>query len=225
MKGKFIVFEGHDGVGKTTQIWKLEQYFKSKGQEVIVVRTPGGTEVAEGIRELAVFGEGNTGEVRMALMHAARVHTYENVIRPALRAGKVVLADRWVYSGYLYQVVGDGLNSDRYRRLSEPLIYGNCPEYTIVLTMDESERKVLKQKELLLNGDFPTPQMERAGEAYENRISEAIRNQEHIRYYTHGFVYIDRSEGNLTPDQVFDKIVLNVENFFINRIVDSESDD
>ncbi len=113
MAGRFITFEGGEGVGKSTQVKLLAQALEQSGASVITTREPGGTRGAEAIRTLLLDpeGEGWTPEAEVLLFAAARSDHVERVIRPALQAGKWVLCDRFVDSTRAYQG-GEGSVSD-----------------------------------------------------------------------------------------------------------------
>ena len=105
MSGKFITFEGGEGAGKSTQIKRLAERLEAGGRAVVVTREPGGTPTAEEIRKMLLAGLaeelGPDGEA--VLFAAARADHVEKVIRPALRAGKWVLSDRFSDSTRVYQ--------------------------------------------------------------------------------------------------------------------------
>ena len=111
MKGYFISVEGGDGSGKSTQMQNIEAYLKAHGQEVLRTREPGGTPVAEKIRELILdpANQSLTGRAEMLLYAAARAQHVEEKILPALKAGKTVLSDRFTDSSIAYQGIGRGL--------------------------------------------------------------------------------------------------------------------
>lgn len=113
MAGKFITFEGGEGVGKSTQVRLLAQALEKSGVSVIITREPGGTSGAEAIRSLLLDsdGEGWSPEAEVLLFAAARADHVERVIVPALEAGKWVLCDRFVDSTRAYQG-GEGSVSD-----------------------------------------------------------------------------------------------------------------
>ena len=100
MKGYFISVEGGDGSGKSTQMQKIEAYLTEMGQEVLLTREPGGTPMAEKIREMILDPANRdlTGRAEMLLYAAARAQHVEEKILPALRAGKTVLSDRFTDS-------------------------------------------------------------------------------------------------------------------------------
>jgi dTMP kinase len=113
MAGRFITFEGGEGVGKSTQVRLLAQALEQSGVSVVITREPGGTKGAEAIRTLLLDpeGEGWSPEAEVLLFAAARADHVERVIRPALDAGKWVLCDRFVDSTRAYQG-GEGSVSD-----------------------------------------------------------------------------------------------------------------
>jgi dTMP kinase len=114
MSGRFIAFEGGEGAGKSTQIARLADALRARGEEVIVTREPGGTPGAEEIR--ALFVQGATGrwtvETDVLLVTAARADHVARLIRPALEAGKTVLCDRFVHSTLAYQGHGKGVGME-----------------------------------------------------------------------------------------------------------------
>jgi len=123
--GMFISFEGTEGVGKTTLIQKLFDYFQHQGQNVVLTREPGGTPFAEQIRALLLavnHDEKISHDTELLLMYAARAQHLERVILPALADGKVVLCDRFVDSSFAYQCVGRGLSREKLMLLNENFV-------------------------------------------------------------------------------------------------------
>ena len=107
MSGLFITMEGADGAGKSTQIEKLKDYLSNKGYDIILCREPAGTVISEAIRTVILNREftemGNMTE--LLLYASARAQLVEEVIRPALEDGKIVICDRFVDSSAVYQGV------------------------------------------------------------------------------------------------------------------------
>src|SRR6187399_2656372 len=111
--GVFITFEGTEGSGKSTQIKRLAERLSKLGNDVVVLREPGGTAISEEIRHLLKHSAANhnmTPEAELLLMNAARAQLVREVIRPALDANKVVLCDRFFDSTIVYQGHGRGLD-------------------------------------------------------------------------------------------------------------------
>lgn len=112
MPGLFITLEGVDGAGKSSHLTWLEDWFKTRGHRVRMTREPGGTPIGEHLREL-VLHEPMHPETEALIMFAARREHIEQVIRPALAAGEVVISDRFTDASFAYQCGGRGLPEAR----------------------------------------------------------------------------------------------------------------
>ncbi|MGW2400987.1 dTMP kinase [Kitasatospora sp. NPDC001664] len=133
--GYFIALEGGDGAGKSTQANALAEWIRSKGHEVVVTREPGGSPIGQRLRAL-VLDVGNTGLSHRAeaLIYAAdRAEHVENVIRPALERGAVVITDRYMDSSIAYQGAGRDLAATEVARISRWATGGLVPDLTVVL--------------------------------------------------------------------------------------------
>jgi len=140
-KGCFITVEGIEGVGKTTSLEFIQQYLETQGVEVIRTREPGGTPLAEDIRELLLRPrkESVAELTELLLMFAARAQHIEQCIRPALERGTWVLCDRFTDATYAYQGGGRGLDQSRIAQL-ESLVQGALrPDLTILLDLPAKE--------------------------------------------------------------------------------------
>lgn len=134
MRGRFLVLDGPDGSGKTTQIVKLAARLREHGESVLALREPGATPMGEAIRDLLLHADVDiTPLAEMLLYQAARAHLVETVIRPALAAGQTVLLDRYWYSTAAYQGHGLGLDPEEIRRVSAVATGGLEPERLILL--------------------------------------------------------------------------------------------
>lgn len=136
--GTFIVFEGGDGVGKSTQITRSADFLLKAGFEVVVTREPGGSKLGLKLRELLLDSEpGTVSDRTEALLFAAdRADHVATVIRPALERGAVVLCDRYIDSSLAYQGVARGLGVEQIAQLSRWAADGLTPELTVVLDLD-----------------------------------------------------------------------------------------
>lgn len=134
----FIVFEGGEGAGKSTQSGALADYLQSRGHAVVRTREPGGTPAAEAIRAvlLDVSNAGLDDRAEALLFAAARGDHAARVIRPALARGDIVVCDRYMDSSVAYQGVARGLGVDRVAELSLWATGGLRPALTIVLDID-----------------------------------------------------------------------------------------
>jgi dTMP kinase len=133
--GKFITLEGIEGVGKTTNRDYIRRRLEQAGKTCIETREPGGTPLGEALRELLLEHkhEGMSADAELLMMFAARAEHLHKVILPALRAGKVVLCDRFTEATYAYQGGGRGLNDNKIAEL-EDWVQGDLrPDLTIIL--------------------------------------------------------------------------------------------
>ncbi|HEX9706370.1 MAG TPA: dTMP kinase [Steroidobacteraceae bacterium] len=134
MRGRFITFEGVEGVGKSTQIAHAAEHLRRRGIEPLVTREPGGTPLAEKLRELVLEPQhapvGATAE--LLIMFAARASHVADVIRPALRRGRWVLCDRFTDATEAYQGGGRGVNSAAIRQLARIAHPRLTPDLTFI---------------------------------------------------------------------------------------------
>ncbi|MFJ6379624.1 dTMP kinase [Kitasatospora sp. NPDC092039] len=141
--GFFIALEGGDGAGKSTQAQALAEWIRGKGHEVVLTREPGGSPVGQRLRGL-VLDVGNTGLSHRAeaLIYAAdRAEHVENVIRPALARGAVVITDRYMDSSIAYQGAGRDLAATEVARISRWATGGLLPDLTVVLDVDPTRAR------------------------------------------------------------------------------------
>lgn len=136
-KGCFITFEGIDGSGKSTQARLLADHLKAQGREVVLTREPGGSAGAEEIRALVLQGEPDrwSAETEILLFTAARRDHLERTILPAIKAGKVVICDRFADSTRMYQGLSRGDLRGTVDQLHS-LMIGREPDMTILIDMD-----------------------------------------------------------------------------------------
>ena len=137
MSGLFITLEGPEGAGKSTNREYLAECLRARGLQVLLTREPGGTPLAERIRELllAPAEEAMCADTELLLMFAARAQHLDTVIRPALRKGMVVLCDRFTDATYAYQGGGRGLSFERIGTL-EDFVQGPLrPDLTLVFDL------------------------------------------------------------------------------------------
>ena len=137
MSGLFITLEGPEGAGKSTNREYLAARLQEAGCDVLLTREPGGTPLAERIRELLLepSDEPMAADTELLLVFAARAQHLAQVIRPALAAGKVVLCDRFTDATYAYQGGGRGLPLERIALLEEFVQGGLRPDLTLVFDL------------------------------------------------------------------------------------------
>lgn len=151
-QGLFITFEGGEGVGKTTQIQRLADYLKTRGEDVVLTREPGGTQIGEAIRGILLDQQlpSMHQDTELLLMFAARAEHLQRVIFPALSEGKVVLSDRFTDASHVYQGVGRGIDGKKIEDLECWTLGSFQPDITFLLDMDVAAgmRRVRQRGEL-----------------------------------------------------------------------------
>lgn len=133
--GLFVSFEGGEGAGKSTQIRRLAERLRERGHDVLVTREPGGSPGAEAVRHVLLSGAAEMFGTRMEaiLFAAARNDHVEEVIRPALARGTIVLCDRFMDSSRVYQGVTGNLEADYIEALQRVAVNGVIPDCTLIL--------------------------------------------------------------------------------------------
>ncbi len=140
MNGHYVAFEGIEGAGKSTVVRSLADRLRSVGDDVVLAREPGGTQVGEGIRSLLLDAPHDMSAWTEALLFAAsRAQLAREVVAPALERGAWVLSDRTVYSSLAYQGGGRGLGVDTVRAVNEAGLAGIWPELVVLLHLDAAE--------------------------------------------------------------------------------------
>lgn len=164
----FVTFEGLDGSGKSTQAELLRAWLEEEGEDVVLTREPGGTELGERIRDLVLHG-GHVAPWAEALLYAAsRAQHVEQVIRPALERGASVVCDRYLDSSVAYQGVGRGLGLERVLQLNLDAVGGLLPDRTFLLELDPAQvtARLAEQQ---------PDRLEREGDDFHARVAEGYR--------------------------------------------------
>jgi len=170
--GTFVVVEGPEGAGKSTLVRAVGARLLAEGVQVLPVREPGGTPVAEAARKLALRSRHElSAAAELFLILAARADLVARVIRPALEAGQVVLADRFDLSTRAYQVAGRGLPADEVDAALRLATGGLVPDLTLVLDVPvdigrERQRKARKVQD----------RFEREDDPFHQRVRTAYRD-------------------------------------------------
>ena len=173
--GMFISIEGHDGSGKTTQIEFIKKYLEEKGFQVVITRDPGGTSVSEKIREILLNNPMNYMS-ELLLFAAARKELEEQVIIPAIKAGMVVISDRWFDSTFAYQGHGRGLSHviEDVFNLTQPLI----PYHTFFLQLPliESIDRITKRNDQTTADRFDQADLDFKTKVHQGFIEQCEKN-------------------------------------------------
>jgi dTMP kinase len=198
--GLFLVLEGPDGSGKTTQAKRLADRIESGGRSVLLVREPGATAVGERVRALLL--DPSVGDVdattEMLLYQAARRRLVAERIRPALEAGTTVVCDRWHYSTQAYQGAGGGADPTAIRVTTRIATEGLEPSRAILLDVPDAVAASRMKR--------PLDRVERRGPEYRRRVATELR-----RIFRGGdparFVVVD---GARSEDEVAEAIWASV---------------
>jgi dTMP kinase len=160
----FFSVDGGDGTGKSTQVRLLCDWLRSQGREVVACRDPGSTPLGESVRELLLHAHDLRIDRRseMLLYMAARAQLTEEVIRPALETGKVVVSDRYLLANVVYQGYGGGLDVASLWDVGRIATGGLLPDLTIVLDLP-AEKAAARIRRAL-------DRMERQGDVFHDRV-------------------------------------------------------
>jgi dTMP kinase len=167
-RGVFVVLEGGDGCGKSTQAERLVARLRDLGREVVATREPGATEAGAAIRSLVLGGGDLDPRAEALLIAADRAEHVAEVIRPALERGAVVVSDRYIPSSLAYQGVARALGVDEIARLSEWATGGLVPDLVIVLDVAASEAARRRAG--------PEDRMEREPDSFRAAVNQAYRD-------------------------------------------------
>jgi dTMP kinase len=182
--GLFLVFEGCDGSGKTTNAKVMAELFKAEGIEVVLTREPGGTPLAETIRNVALQNAGGDepthGLTELLLMGASRAQHLAEKIIPALQAGKVVICDRFYLSSRAYQGHGRGLLQAVHlmEKIIHPTIY---PDYVVYFNLPfaTSLERTQARNQVTGYGDrFDNAELEFKKHVYAGYVAECLAGEE-----------------------------------------------
>ena len=172
MQARFLTIEGIEGVGKSTQIGQLSAALKTRGVEHVVTREPGGTPLAEAIRNLVLTGQAEPlpPSAELLLMFAARAVHLANLIEPSLVAGRWVLCDRFTDATFAYQGGGRGLDANYVRQLESMVQGSRRPDLTLLLDAPVEVGLMRAQRR---NASAPADRFEREKVEFFERVRAA----------------------------------------------------
>lgn len=176
--GKYIVIEGNDGTGKSTQVAKLANYFRGRGRTVCVVEEPGSddpeksTPIADELRKVIKNGDlTRSAAVNVALFSAARRELWREKIQPALERGEIVLSARNYISTLVYQGRGEGFDESEILRLTKLFTDERylCPDIMIILSLSHDKRA----KRIAMRGELKNPDtFESRGQDFQEKVDD-----------------------------------------------------
>ncbi len=212
MSGFFITFEGPDGTGKTTQIKRLAESLRHLGYDVVLTREPGGTPISDQIRTLLLNPDYKEmcAQAEILLYAASRAQHVQQVIRPSIAKGKIVLCDRFVEASIAYQAYGNEYDMETVVRTNDVATGGLKPDRTYML-MIQPEDALGRMKRRQLETGVQADRMEQKGEAFHQRVFE-------------GFVHIANSDPERiriidakgTIEQIAETILMDCQVFLSN---------
>ncbi len=206
--GWFVVLDGPDGGGKTTQAKSLAEWLGGTGREVVTCRDPGGTALGDRLRSILQDRDSVPLSMRaeMLLFMASRAQLVEDVIRPALRRGAIVLSDRFLLANIVYQGHAGGLGVDEVGRVGREATGGLFPDLTILLDvpLDLARARVGAARDRIEDRPESYHAAVRAGFAHAAELAKRGA----CSYYPAPLVVVDASAG---PDAVAERIRSEVE--------------
>ncbi len=187
MKGKFITFEGCEGVGKSRQIRDLEAFLKKNQINYYFTREPGGTAVSEQIRNIILDGKNvsMTDECEALLYAASRVQLIKEEIAPRLERGELVFCDRYIDSSLAYQGYARGLGVEFVEKINDYAIKNFLPDYTIFLNLTPEQAFLRK------GGVDKGDRLELSGMEFHKKVYEGYLAL--AKKYSDRFIVIDAS--------------------------------
>lgn len=213
LQGRFIVFDGPDGSGKSTQFARFGEWCRERGVEVVEVREPGGTSIGEQIRQVLLDARNAEMDLRaeMLLYMASRAQLVNQRIRPALAAGQLVLADRFISSTLAYQGSAGGVSLEEILAVGRVAV-GECwPSLTVIFDVDEktASRRLVGSPKSGRRAADPAPQlglfadrMEQRDVEYRRRVRQGYLDQ--AAAHPAAYLVIDASPE---PDAVFQQLL------------------
>ncbi len=189
LRGRFLVFDGPDGSGKSTQFHRLCDHARIAGLEVCEVREPGGTHIGEQIRRLLLdpsVKEDVDVKAEMLLFMASRAQLLAQRIRPALARGELVLADRFISSTLAYQGTAGGMRAEDILAVGRVALGDTWPDLTVVFDVD-AETSAARLRPLLRGREFNAAKdrIESRSADYHRRVRAGYLDQAHARPDNH----------------------------------------
>ncbi|HWB18960.1 MAG TPA: dTMP kinase [Phycisphaerales bacterium] len=212
LQGKFLVFDGPDGSGKSTQFSRFAEFCRSSGLKVCEVREPGGTHIGEQIRKVLLDPANTEMSLRceMMLYMASRAQLIEQLIRPALGRRELVLADRFISSTLAYQGTAGGMSPEEILAVGRVAVGSIWPHLTVLFDVPEdvSEQRMTARHSSTASagGD----RMERKGREYHARVRQGFLAQAQARLLGEYLVM------NASPaaEVVFDRLQVELKRIF-----------
>lgn len=212
LRGKFIVFDGGEGCGKSTQARMLRDRLDAAGLPVLLVHDPGSTDIGQTVRTILLNPANKHMAMRceMLLYMASRAQMMAEKVLPALAEGWMVLSDRFVSSTLAYQMGGDGITADEIRRTADIAIQGRWPDLTLIFDLPVETSMARVRPKFSLFPDDPSAgldldRIEKRPLAYHRQVLENYRAQAQADADRYRLIRADR-----TPQEVHEDVWQNV---------------
>jgi dTMP kinase len=175
-RGRFITFEGPEGSGKSTQLRLLGERLRKTGRDVLETQEPGGTPIGTQIRHVLLDAKNRDlcPTTELLLMFASRAQNVDQLILPALSAGRTVLSDRFTDSTLVYQGVGRGLGADLVYELDRIACRGLIPDLTLVFDID-AETGLARARSRNARTEDSETRIEELDVGFHRRVRDAYR--------------------------------------------------
>ena len=175
-RGRFITFEGPEGSGKSTQLRMLGERLRASGHDVLETQEPGGTPIGIQIRHVLLDAKNRElcPTAELLLMFASRAQNVDEMILPALSAGRTVLSDRFTDSTLVYQGVGRGLGADVVYELDRIACRGLIPDLTLIIDID-AETGLARARHRSARTEDSETRIEEQDVGFHRRVREAYR--------------------------------------------------
>ncbi|MCX7605292.1 MAG: dTMP kinase [Bryobacteraceae bacterium] len=213
-RGLFLTFEGLDGCGKTTQMRRLAERLRAAGEDVVELAEPGTTGIGRKIRAILLdpAHENMSPVAEMLLYFAARAQTVDEILRPALEAGRTVLSDRWTDSTRAYQGYGRGLALDWIDQLDRIACRGIEPDLTLLVDIDVDTGLARARRRNAENGGGDGTRMDEQARGFYERVAAGYASlaAAHPR--------IVRVDGSGGPEEVEQRVWRALEQFRRSRV-------
>ena len=203
----WIAIEGIDGAGKSSVILKLQEKLQAKNQDIILTREPGGTELGQKLRNI-IESTPHSTQAEVFLFAADRQEHFLKIIKPAIKAKKIIISDRSVYSSIAYQGYGHGLNIDNIIEINKIALENKFPDLLVYLNLDpavameriKNSRNTITHFEKL---DF----LKKVVIGFETLTNKAISEKNNLNKIINDVLVID---ANLSSNQIADKILKKI---------------
>ena len=207
MKGKLIVFEGNEGSGKTTIAKKFYEWCLKNKIDAILSREPGGVASAEDIREIILnkkYEEEIDPLTELLLFEAARREHYVRVIKPALKAGKVVILDRFILSTLAIQGCARKIDINLINKLNTKTTDSTKADFTVLLDVDYNTAM-----NRIKTNNRTTNRLDDYGKHFFNSVNKGFHN--YAYWTTDNIIIINTS--NLSEEEVFNELISNIKSY------------